>query len=98
MAVLSLATAVIAAGSTYSFKIVPLADIYSFRDELGLPTALNYLIGITSSALLPFAFACFVMCGALLRAAALIRLFLFYPVMLSSRTLCAAWSQAPYFH
>jgi hypothetical protein len=84
MAILLLATAVIAAGASYSFKIVPLSDIYSFRDELGLPTPLNYLIGITSSALLPFAFACFVLRGALLRAAAaLILLFLFYPVTLS---------------
>jgi hypothetical protein len=83
-AILLLATAVIAAGATYSFKIVPLSEIYSYREELGLPTALNYLIGITSSALLPFACACFVMRGAWLRAAAsLILLFLFYPITLS---------------
>jgi hypothetical protein len=48
-------------GATYDFKLVSLGRIYEFRDDLELPGLLNYLIGITSGALLPFAFACLVM-------------------------------------
>jgi hypothetical protein len=82
--VLFLAATVVAVGASYSFKIVSLLDIYNFRDQLGLPTLLNYLIGITSSALLPFAFACFALRGAFWKAAAaLILLLMFYPITLS---------------
>ncbi len=84
IAVLLLAATVVAVGASYSFKVVSLLDIYNFRDQLGLPTPLNYLIGITSSALLPFAFACFALRGAFWKAAAaLILLFLFYTITLS---------------
>lgn len=83
-AILVLGAAVIGIGAIYSFRIVSLLDIYNFRDQLQLPTLLNYLIGITSTALLPFAFACYVLRGAFVRAAAvLLLLLLFYPITLS---------------
>lgn len=84
IAMIALGAGVIAVGAAYSFKIVSLLDIYSFRDQLQFPTLLNYLIGITSTALLPFAFACYVLRGAFGRAAAiLLLLLLFYPITLS---------------
>ena len=49
---------------------------------------LNYVIGITSNALLPFAFACFVGRRDVWRAgAALLLLLLFYPITLSKLAL-----------
>jgi hypothetical protein len=82
--ILVLACSVIAVGAIYNFRIVSLNNIYDYRDEIRLPTLLGYLIGMTSSALLPFAFACFVMRGAFWRAAAtLALLLLFYPIVLS---------------
>jgi hypothetical protein len=83
-AMLALGAAVIAVGAIYSFRIVSLMDIYNFRSELQFPTLLNYMIGITSTALLPFVFACYVLRSAFVRAAAvLLLLLLFYPITLS---------------
>jgi hypothetical protein len=84
MLILSLAGGTIVLGAVYNFRIVAIGDIYSFRDELQFPTILSYLIGITSNALLPFAFACFVVRRNIWRAGAvLLLLLLFYPITLS---------------
>jgi hypothetical protein len=83
--ILLLAVATVAVGASYNFRFVVLDnDVYTFRGTLNFPTILNYLIGITSSTLLPFAFACFVERKNLWRAGAvLIILLLFYPVTLT---------------
>jgi hypothetical protein len=78
----------IAIGASYNFRFVRIEDIYAFRGELAFPTILNYLIGITSNTLLPFAFACFVGRKDLWRAGAvLVLLLLFYPITLSKLAL-----------
>lgn len=83
---LSLATVLL--GASYNFKFVSIENIYNHRSELRFPTILNYVIGITSNALLPFAFACFVRRGDVWRAgAALLLLLLFYPITLSKLAL-----------
>jgi hypothetical protein len=88
--ILILAAATIAAGAFYNFRLVGLADIYSFRGELEFPAWLRYTIGVTSNALLPFAFACFVARGNRWRAAAVLPLLLlFYPITLSKLALFA---------
>jgi hypothetical protein len=81
---------VIAVGASYNFRIVGMDNIYDFRGNLEFPTILNYLIGMTSSALLPFAFAGFVARRAYWRAgAALFILLFFYPITLSKAALFA---------
>jgi hypothetical protein len=86
--ILLLAVGTVAVGAAYNFRLVVLDnDIYTFRGTLQFPTILKYLIGITSSTLLPFAFACFVERKNPWRAgAALILLLLFYPITLSKLT------------
>ncbi|SDR81206.1 hypothetical protein [Bradyrhizobium canariense] len=82
--VLVLALGTILVASTYNFRLVSLSRIYDFRDELGFPAVIRYLIGITSSALLPFAFACYWTLNYRWRAAiTLLLLLLFYPITLS---------------
>lgn len=83
----------VAIGATYNFRLISLDSIYYFRDKLTSPTILNYLTGITSGALLPFAFACFVERKDVWRAGAVLLLLLcFYPITLSKLTLFApAW-------
>ena len=66
---LALGAAVVLAGVLYNFRIVGLLDIYSFREDLRFPTTLNYLVGITSTAILPFLFACYALRSAYWRAA-----------------------------
>ncbi|TYL91716.1 hypothetical protein FXB40_27720 [Bradyrhizobium rifense] len=79
---LSLATIII--GAIYNFRIVTIENIYSYREELAFPAGLRYAIGITTTTLLPFAFACFVARGNIWRAAAVLVLsVLFYPVTLT---------------
>ena len=86
--ILLLATITIIDGARYNFTFVSIEDIYTFRDQLAFPTALNYLIGITSNALLPFAFACFVCRRNFWWAgAALLLMSLFYPITLSKLAL-----------
>jgi hypothetical protein len=88
--ILILAAAVIAAGAFYNFKLVGLADIYNFRDGLELPKWLGYAIGITSNALLPFAFACFIARDNRWRSVTvLLLLLLFYPITLTKLALFA---------
>ena len=93
IAIVLVAIATIAAGARYNFKLVGLDDIYQFRGELAFPTALNYAIGIVSSALLPFAYACFALRSQFWRAGFVILLMLlFYPITLSKMSLFApAW-------
>jgi hypothetical protein len=90
MFILQLAIATIAIGAIYNFRLVPLAQIYDFRDTLESPKVLNYLIPIVSNALLPFAFAGFVARRTYWRAGAtLFLLLLFYPITLSKLPLFA---------
>src|SRR6185369_10933771 len=82
--ILLFAVIAFAAGASYNFRLVSVDNIYDFRDSLTSPTIVNYLIGIASGALLPFAFACFVEQKKYWRAgAALLLLLSFYPVVLS---------------
>ena len=86
--ILLLSFATILIGASYNFKFVSIENIYNYRSELGFPVILNYVIGITSNALLPFAFACFVGRRDIWRAgAALLLLLLFYPITLSKLAL-----------
>jgi hypothetical protein len=88
--VLVLALATILAASTYNFKLVSLSRIYDFRDKLGFPAVIRYTIGITSSTLLPFTFACYWALNYRWRAAlTLLLLLLFYPITLSKFTFFA---------
>jgi hypothetical protein len=86
--ILLLGVATVAAGATFNFRIVAIEDIYEFRDKMESPTMLNYLVGMVSSALLPFAFAGFAMRKAYWRAGAVLFLLLFfYPITLSKLAL-----------
>ncbi len=86
--ILLLGLVTIALGASYNFRFVSIENIYAFRGELAFPTILKYLIGITSNALLPFAFACFVGRKDLWRAGAvLLLLLLFYPITLTKLAL-----------
>lgn len=90
MLILLLAVATIAFSAIYSFRVVGIGEIYNYRDELKIPTLLKYAIGIASTVLLPFAFACFLARDAWWRAAAtLVLLLLFYPITLSKLVLFA---------
>jgi hypothetical protein len=94
-AILLLGVTVVAAGSLYSFKPVGLmrmislhSDVYVIREALVFPTSLNYLIGITSNALLPFAFACLLELKRPWRAGlTLALLLLLYPITLTKMAL-----------
>jgi hypothetical protein len=78
------AAATIAIGAMYNFRLVGLEDIYDYREKLGLPTIISYLTGIMSSALLPFAFAVFVVRKKYWMAGTVLALLLmFYPVVLN---------------
>ena len=82
--ILVLAAATIAISATYSFKLVSLEKIYDFRGALEFPLPLSYSIGITSNALLPFAFGCLVTRRNYWRAGITLTLMLlFYPITLS---------------
>ncbi|OSI28342.1 hypothetical protein [Bradyrhizobium canariense] len=89
-AILIFAAATIAAGTTYNFRLAGIDSIYGFRHTLEFPAPLRYAIGITSNALLPYAFASFVMSGERLKAAvALLLLLAFYPITLTKLTFFA---------
>jgi hypothetical protein len=88
--ILLLAAAIIAAGAFYNFRLVGVRDIYEFRDTIQSPAIVSYAITITSSAVLPFAFAGLVARKAWLRAGiALLLLLLVYPITLSKLVLVA---------
>ena len=92
-AILLLATATVIVGAVYNFRLVQTSEIYTYRETLSFPRYLNYLIGTTTSALLPFAFACFVERKNPWRAgAAVVLLLLFYPIILNKLVLFSpAW-------
>src|SRR3954471_1328686 len=76
--------ATVAAGASYNFRIVNPSDVSNLRAADSFPTILNYLIGMTSSSLLPFLFACFLARKHFWRASAVLILLLFYyPVAMS---------------
>lgn len=91
--ILALAFVTIAIASFYNFRLTSLDRIYDYRDEIQFPGMIRYLIGIVSSALLPFAFACFFMLGHRWKAGLTLLLMLFfYPITLSKMALFApAW-------
>jgi hypothetical protein len=86
--ILVVATATVVVGALYNFKLANLDDIYKFRAGIEFPAWLRYSIGITSGALLPFAFACFIERGSRWRAAiVLLLILLLYPITLTKLTL-----------
>ena len=91
--ILALSAVTIAVGAGYNFMFVGIENIYEYREKLEFPQALLYLFGITSNALLPFAFAVLVERRAFWRAGAvLLLLVLFYPVTLTKTAFFApAW-------
>jgi hypothetical protein len=80
---ISAATVLLA--STYSFRIVSPGEASNLRSN-SIPTILNYLIGVTSSSLLPFLFACLVARKAFWRSGAVLALMLFYYPIAMSKT------------
>ncbi|WP_233443145.1 hypothetical protein [Bradyrhizobium brasilense] len=91
--ILVLGIGVISIGAQYNFKIVSMEQIYDYRNALNMPKLLNYMIGITSGALLPFSFACCIELRKYCRATlALLLLLAFYPITLSKVSLLtSAW-------
>ncbi|KJC56293.1 hypothetical protein UP10_35350 [Bradyrhizobium sp. LTSPM299] len=91
--ILVLGAVVVSVGATYDFQLVSVEHIYDYRESLRSPRALNYLMGIMSGALLPFAFACCVELKKNRRAmVALLLLLAFYPVTVSKLALLtSAW-------
>jgi hypothetical protein len=86
--ILILGVVTVAAGAVHNFKLVSIDDIYDFRDKMESPAILNYLMGMTAGALLPFAFAVFAARRAYWRMTAiLLLLLLFYPITLSKLAL-----------
>jgi hypothetical protein len=84
------AIAVVAVGSFYHFKLIEVGAIYQFRDAIRFPVWLGYALGITSTSLIPFAFACFVERRQYwLAGTCLVLLLALYPVTLSKVLLFA---------
>ena len=82
--ILAISIGTIAIASTYSFRLVSIANIYDYRDSLEFPGVVRYLIGWVSSTLLPFAFVCHWLLGQRFRAVlVLILLVLLYPITLT---------------
>jgi len=87
---LILAVATAATGAAYNFHLVAIEDMYALREKIESPTILNYLIGMTCGALLPFAFAGFVARKAYWQAGVVLGLlFFFYPITLTKIALFA---------
>lgn len=87
---LLISAATIFLGAFYGFQVVGLEDMYQYRAKLDLPVYLRYAVGISSSTLLPFAFAWFVCNRRQLQAAAsLCLLVLFYPITITKLALFA---------
>jgi hypothetical protein len=79
-----LASTTVVLGAAYNFHLVGFDDMYAFREKIESPTILNYLIGMTYSTLLPFAFAGFVVRKTYWGAGAVLFLLLFfYPITLT---------------
>ncbi len=98
VAILLMSAAIVLVGASYNFRVVRIEEIYGFRSKIQLPVLLNYLIGIVSSSLLPFAFAGFLAREARWRAvAALFLILCLYPVTLTKLTLFAPFWLAGIF-
>lgn len=81
---LAAAAATIMLAAIYNFRLVGLASIQDFRPSLEFPAMVRYSLGMVSSAVLPFLFACFVVRDRIWRAGlAVIILLLVYPVTLT---------------
>ncbi|MGA7805027.1 hypothetical protein [Bradyrhizobium sp.] len=91
--ILILGAVTVAIGASYNFRIVSVADIYDYRNQLDFPRPLLYANGLFSNALLPFAFAGFLVRGRRWQAGtALLLLLSFYPITLSKLALFGpAW-------
>lgn len=82
--ILALALGTAIAASFYNFRIVSIDQIYDFRNDLYFPSAIRYLIGIVSTALLPLVFAFYATRNRPWSAALpLLLLLAFYPITLS---------------
>jgi len=92
MLIFLLCLVTVAVGASYNFRIVNPGDASNLRTD-PFPTVLSYLIGITSSSLLPFLFACFLARKDFWRAGAVLILLLFYyPIVVSKIAFFApAW-------
>jgi hypothetical protein len=88
---LALATALV--GAVYNFRLVSIENIYEYRDQLQFPTTVNYLMRAIMTALLPFAFACYLaLKKPWLAAAILLICGCYYPITLSKVALFTpAW-------
>ncbi len=88
--ILIMGATIVVVGASYNFKLADLSEIYKFREIIAFPTWLHYALGITSNALLPFAFACFAAQGKRWRAGiVLLIILLLYPITLTKMTLFA---------
>jgi len=92
MALFLLSVAAVAIGASYNFQLVSPLLVSGLRSD-ALPVIPRYLINITSSALLPYLFACFAArrtywgCGAVL-----LLLLFYYPIAMSKLVLFTpAW-------
>lgn len=84
--ILGCAAMTLVVASRYNFRLVDFAsdEALRLRDELALPGAIRYLLGITSAALLPFAFACFVLRKSYVGAAiTVVLLACYYPITMN---------------
>lgn len=78
------AASVLAIAALYGFQFAGLGDIDRMRGAVARPVFLNYLIGNVLGALIPFAFACFLLQRRWVMVAAVCVLsMLYYPVTLS---------------
>jgi hypothetical protein len=87
-----LCLATVAVGASYNFRFVSPRMVSSYRGD-EFPAILRYLIGTTSSVLLPYLFACFIARKSYWGAGAvLVLLFFYYPIAMSKTALFApAW-------
>lgn len=92
LVLLLVCAATVIVGAAYNFRFVSPGDASTLRTD-ALPTSVNYLIGITSGALLPFLFAYCVARNAFWRAGAVVVLMLlYYPIAVSKMAFFApAW-------
>ncbi|WFU43658.1 hypothetical protein QA640_15205 [Bradyrhizobium sp. CB82] len=91
--ILAISAATIAVAASYNFRLISISHIYDYRNELEFPGAIRYLLGMTSSTLLPFVFACCWMRRHFWRLlAVLLLLLLLYPITLTKFALFTpAW-------
>jgi hypothetical protein len=59
LVILGLAATTVLAGAYYNFSFASLAELSTFRENINTPRILKYALGVTSTTLLPFAFAAF---------------------------------------